>query len=428
MQDEGFCAASASSSCGTGPPPLLHLGPAITPQSLRRARVYADLLANPPPPPHPFGALLEEAACLRARAGAAALPNTARGAIDGEGTTPGSVAAEGENADPPSLLALLRREHGYSAGTAMHRMWVQYPQEYLAGLAQRIADLVSTRVMPLVVGEGNEGDASPSQRGAINASGTTPVAGAERGRYDIHVRFFPSSAARLRCLAPISQVFCAEVTVRDVAALQRLEEDAERLRAQYTSVAAEGQTVQSALAFWRGVRLNAVAEEGEGAAAEGVASAVVLGRTGATGDAGRVSAASAGAKRAAWVQPPAHTRPRRATASAAAAAAVSSSTTRRRAAPQATEADAPQLLLQSSAGLVAVFYLAFSGALYTGVACGAAAAPPAAPGPPSRAETRSDAAPAEPRVEAAAAPPDAEPVLFLPCAARTSFVRGLLGL
>ncbi|RNF09138.1 hypothetical protein TraAM80_02397 [Trypanosoma rangeli] len=387
--------------------------------------MYVDLLANPPPSPHPFGAFLEEAACLRTRAAAVASPNTARGANDSEGASSGLVVAGDENAEPPSLRELLRKEHGYSAGTAMHRIWVECPQEYLAGMARRIADVVSTCVMPLLASEKNGGGVSPSQPETIKASGTTPVAGAERDRYDIHVRFLPSSAPRLQFHAPISKVFCAEVIVRDVEALQRLEEDADLLRVQYTSVAAEGQTVQSALAFWRGVKVDAVVEDSEGLSADGISSAIVLGRTSDPGNTRRVRKTSAGEERAAWMQPPAK-RSRQATTSAAAAATASSSNTRRRTAPQTTESEAPQVLLQSSAGLVAVFYLAFSGALYTGVVCGAAD-PPTSPAPP-RVEASSDDTLAEKRVEATATPQDAEPVLFLPCASSTSFVCGLLGL
>ncbi|KAF8293435.1 hypothetical protein TcYC6_0108330 [Trypanosoma cruzi] len=428
MQGEGSRAALASSACRAKPPLLLHLGRVITPQSLRRARQYVDLLANPPSPPHPFGVFLEEAARLRSRAAAAASHNTARCAENGEGVSSGSAVVGAEDAEVSSLLELLRREQGYSTGSAMHRIWVQQPREYLAGMAQRIADLVLTRVMPLVAGERKGGEYSHSQSEANNTSRKTQFVKQERGNYDIHVRFLPSSASSLQVHAPIAKVFCAEITVREAEALRRLEEDADLLRTQYTSVAAEGQTVQSALAFWRAIKMDAAAEENEGPSADDALSAVVLGRARNPADEKRARMLSAGGADALWMQPP-NKRPRQAAASTTAAAGINLSSRRKLAAPQTTGLEPPRVPLQSTAGLVAVFYLAFSGTLYTGVLCGAAEEGDPYPAPvPHRTYAASDGSVTGKRVETTATPLDAEPVFFLPCAASNSFVRGLLGL
>ncbi|EKF33100.1 hypothetical protein MOQ_003037 [Trypanosoma cruzi marinkellei] len=429
MQGEGSHAALASSACRAKPPLLLHLGRVITPQSLRRARQYVDLLANPPSPPHPFGVFLEEAARLRSRAAAAASHNTARCAENGEGASSGSAVLGAEDAEVPSLLDLLRKEHGYSTGTAMHRIWVRQPQEYLAGMAQRIADVVLTRVMPLVAGVRKGGESSHSQSEANNTSRKPQFVKQERGNYDIHVRFLPSSASSLQVHAPIAKVFCAEITVRDAEALRRLEEDAELLRAQYTSVAAEGQTVQSALAFWRAIQMDAAAEENEGPSADGASTAVVLGRARNPADEKRARRLSVGGAAALWMQPP-NKRPRLAAGSDTAAAGINSSIRRKlAAAPQTTGLEPPRFPLQSTAGLVAVFYLAFSGTLYTGVLCGAAEEGDPYPVPvPHRTDAASDGSMTGKRVETTATPLDVEPVFFLPCASSNSFVRGLLGL
>ncbi|KEG14916.1 hypothetical protein DQ04_00261150 [Trypanosoma grayi] len=435
MQQEGFGAGASSANAAV--PLLFHFGSALTPQSLHRARFYVNLLANPPPPPHPFGTFLEEAAQVRSASLAAVTSRNAAApaeVAEGEGI---AATARDDDAELPPLLEVLQQRYGHSPGSALHRMWVQNPQQYLSSMAQRIADLVTKRVLPLILG-GRQEDRHVCLDASNNHTNTAGSAQVHASRYDIHVRFLPSHTPLAMMDAALTHAFCAEIVVRDVVALQRLEEAAELLRAQYTSVAAEGQTVQSALAFWRGVAMDTVVEDDSSPAADGATSAVVLGRSSDYAASRRFGCLAMETEAASWIQPSPSGRSR----NAAGVAAINSSRQRQRAAPRAEVVEPPRALLQSRAGLVAVLYLAFNGALYTGTVCGArnegisplpkpkeSAEPPPAPPPPPPAAAAAVVSPNQAGADADTGIKGVEdPVFYLPCAASTSFVRGLLGL
>lgn len=405
---------------------FLQLGGAVRPPALRRARLYVDLLANPPPPPHPFGVFLEEAGRLRAATAAAPVGGS-------EGTSRAdAVGAVGgaSDAETPLLLELLRQAHGHSSGSALYRIWVWYPQEYLSWMAQQIADLVLMRAMPLICGEKQEEEISFRRDESSNTRETATSSTKHGDRYDIHVRFLPSSSSHAQVDASISESFCAEIIVRDVEVLRRLDENAALLRAQYTSVAAEGQTVQSVLAFWRSVSTEAAVEEDDRPlAGDALSDAVLLGRGSDLSAAGRVGRAPAAGDKAFWVQPPTR-RPRDAGVAVGTTPAESSRSKKR-----AAVSEPPRASLQSAAGLVAVFYLSFSGVLYTGVVCGTTREQPRAAPEPRHAGADPDGGATRPTIDAkveakveATPRQGVEPVFYLPCTASTSFVRGLLGL
>ncbi|KAH9599031.1 hypothetical protein LSM04_006093 [Trypanosoma melophagium] len=486
MQEEGNLTGPSSLSGAL--PLLVDLSDDLTSQSLCRARMYVNLLTNPPPQPHPFAIFLEEASRLRTAAvGVTTTSSSYEAAMTSDimGEKEGKTASNEDNV-VPSLLEALQQKHGYSSGSALYRIWVQRTQDYLSLMSRRIADAVLTHAIPLVV-DGKQKDPQSSSHLPSNGYKDNKMMSitCERiSQYDIHVRFLPSPAPRTMIDPSLAQAFCAEIIVRDVAALHRREMAASLLRARYTAVAAEGQTVQSALAFWRAVRMDAAVEEeeeneeekdrsgGEGrkgkekeyndareeedtmALGIGASSAVVLGRS-SEKTSTRPRAVQYGnenknpnginadgsEEKSVWVQPQvkqtrhfntnpsflhstAQKRQRTMTSDSSTTITTTTTTTEITKAP-----------LQSTAGLVAVFYLATNGVLYTGTACGlqkgSTNVQTSHSIETSREEKKTDnkkGGVVEKQMERNSVIRDAESVFFLPCASSSSFLRGLLGL
>ncbi|ORC90106.1 uncharacterized protein TM35_000091560 [Trypanosoma theileri] len=488
MQVEGSLSGS-SSPCGALPL-LVDLSDGLASQSLCRARMYVNFLTNLPPQPHPFGIFLEEASRLKTA--------SAAGEEGGRMTTSSSLndpmmtsetseekkgkAASNEDDVTPSLLDALRQKHGYSSGSALYRMWVQQTQDYLSMMAQRIADAVLTHAIPLVVDEKQKDpQSSHLASNGHKENKKMGVISEESPQYDIHVRFLPSPAPRAVIDPSLAQAFCAEIIVRDVAALRRRELAASLLRARYTAVAAEGQTVQSALAFWRAVQMDAAVEEeeeeedgnkredkgeeynedgggegegeGENTMALGIStsSAVVLGRcsektatvqqlpAGPYGEGSKDTDgidAEGNEEKCAWVQPQikqarrfhhTHPSPLHGMSQKRHRVTINDTTT--------STTEITKAPLQSTAGLMAVFYLATNGVLYTGTVCGLQKRGTQVQKPhqseTSTVEKKTDnkkCSVDEKQVEETPVTRDAKSVFFLPCASSSSFLRGLLGL
>ncbi|KPI88764.1 hypothetical protein ABL78_2143 [Leptomonas seymouri] len=119
---------------------------------------------------------------------------------------------------------------GVSTGSALHRECVVTPRRRIRQVVKQLAHAVRTRYLPFLLVSG-------------------PV--------DVHVQLFPSSAA-----ASLSEIpaalrehggFSAAITVRRLAALEEEADAEQKRRERYTGVAAQGQTLASALAFWSDV-------------------------------------------------------------------------------------------------------------------------------------------------------------------------------
>ncbi|KAG8341809.1 hypothetical protein TRVL_07362 [Trypanosoma vivax] len=408
-------------------PLVVDVSDVLPPLSLRRVRMYVDLLASPPPSAHPFRAFLEDT-------GAMCNPARLENGIP-----------DREDVCPLSLLEALRGKHGHSAGTAMHRTWVCGPQAFLSSMSRLIADCVRRRALPLVDRKSGNGSCVHPSTEAIcgdEATNQTASGGVGTKSYDIHVRYFPTKK-----FTQFSHVFCAEVIVRDAVELRRMRESVRLMDAQYAIVGAKSQTVKSSMDFWRAVSTHVMVENDGLSPVGGDPKAVVLGSMGSadslTGyasavcvDSGRcVTGTLSAGVNGAWVQPPAK-RPREATCVGRVDGYVSS-----RGGLHAVGDE--ELLKQSDIGLVAVFYLAFNGVLYAGNATGTTAAPPSTRSVRglnrvvASAETPQNSTGDGSIDEVGARPKSAsehgasnesEPVFFLPCTSTTSFVRGVLGL
>ncbi|CCD12376.1 unnamed protein product [Trypanosoma congolense IL3000] len=415
-------------------PLVVDLCEEITPQSLRHARWYADLIAAPPPAPHPFGVVVEGAtstnpACApaqNAKNGAPSklssfpciataankrerdreTPQERQASSTKEATVTTSVEEE-EDASALTVLGRLREHCGYSVGTAMYRVWVRYPQSYLSWMSGRIADAVVRRVMPLI--ERTQGCGVQGDQGSVTG-----------GQYDIHVRYFLSSELSHH---DYSHAFCAEIIVRDVDQLKRIDEAASLVRAQYTAVRAENQTLESSLAFWRSISFKG--SEVDGGAAQRWAG--VAGCSQAAMRPPRDLSAVEGC--GAWEQPTA-SHPFRGVIAKTNKSSLNS----------LHERDVgPELHAHRTAGIVAVLYLSFGGVVYAGAKLGSTGerrspVPPTADG--AEKEKMATLVKHTQALDAAAADDSAtgdasqcsEPVFFLPCSSNSSFVRGLLGL
>ncbi|AAZ10548.1 hypothetical protein, conserved [Trypanosoma brucei brucei TREU927] len=403
-------------------PLVVDLSDELTPSSLRQAHWYVDLLTNPPPAPHPFRTFLSEVEAIRFAATKLSSKHSVDPSLVDVAETPvqqmyqqqlpplhsneiaGTISSAGEDITARALLEGLRERQGHSLGTALHRRWVRLPQAYLSWMSQRIADVVLRCVMPLV-GGGEEYRMGSDKGNKVSE------------RYDVHVRYFPSVTHD----SDSQNLFCAEIVVRDVEQLQRINDSVSLLRAKYTAVRAEGQTLQSSLAFWRSVALDGSTDELEGVKGEsyGWAGDGISGHAALKPPGGLFGVEGHGG----WLQPTRRQMGRGANSQQGRGAGISNSH------------ESPA---QSAAGLVAVFYLSFSGVAYAGVVCGGAArricatasmtgaagaeGHPSETAPDRTGET--DVTTVSHKGEAG----DVEPVFFLPCSSGSSFVRGLLGL
>lgn len=156
---------------------------------------------------------------------------------------------------PVDALAALQMAYGVTAGSALFRDWVWRPQVHLQTTARALAEAVEERYLPRLY---------------ASFSGSSMESAAD---FDIHVQLYPStdpamsgsgskgvSASSSSAAGAFRGVgskrnlrLCACVVIRRRRALQRLEEERAALEARFLSAAAVGETLESALGFWRTV-------------------------------------------------------------------------------------------------------------------------------------------------------------------------------
>ncbi|KAG5497244.1 hypothetical protein JIQ42_03726 [Leishmania sp. Namibia] len=124
---------------------------------------------------------------------------------------------------------------GVSAGSSLYREWVQAPRRRIRRVVRQLAVAVRERYLPLLAEH-------------YFLSREEPI--------DVHVQLYPSRAVQRTAVPEAlreAQGFCAAITVRRLSALEGQATAARRLRQQYMQVAAQGQTLSSALRFWADV-------------------------------------------------------------------------------------------------------------------------------------------------------------------------------
>ncbi|KAG5490505.1 hypothetical protein JKF63_00625 [Porcisia hertigi] len=154
----------------------------------------------------------------------------------------GGLTGGGNDGAPPqsdstliSVRDVLIHAFGVSAGSSLYREWVQAPRRRIQRVVHQLAMAVRERYLPVL---------------------TECCALSKEESIDVHVQLYPSAAIP-QTAVPValreSQGFFAAVTVRRLSALEEEVLATRRLRQRYMEVAAQGQTLSSALSFWADV-------------------------------------------------------------------------------------------------------------------------------------------------------------------------------